>query len=401
MPKQFIRIYALLILTIIGLLIGAGALFEAVMEPRNSYQISISQIFEHVKKSPDAALVQVINPDQIRFPSRLEEKLRLGEVVPVQLNTKQVIYYKLEEGKLHAFGPVADDSNFWQQANRTFAWLFYTCLAIVLLILLYPVGRDILKVQQSALQFSRKPQKLNIPIRPGSSVYPLANTLEYMSGRIVDLLEMQRDLSNTVAHEIRTPLSRMEFIIESIGSNIQAKHRIRLQKDIEEINLLATDYLEFARSQHQEPILNIERLDKEVLIQRLEPKFTIYRSQVIIQIKTDKQYCHYDVNLLEVAAQNLLMNALRFANTRIELNWHSSDGLNYLTVSDDGVGLKGKQSALKKAFKRGRNNPKDLGFGLGLYIVNQIACRHGGELNIDEDPELGGARFQISWPERP
>ncbi|WP_100643681.1 ATP-binding protein [Alteromonas facilis] len=399
MHKQFLRIYALIILTAVGLLIGANALFEALTQDDNGYQLSVERVIDQRLSNMESALVREIEPSLIDFPLPLRQRLQQGEVVPVALDEEHVMFYQLRDNKLIALGPVVDDNRSWQSTNQWFAWGFYAILAFVFLILLYPIGRDILRVQKAAIRFATKPQKLDVEVRRGSSIYPLAHTLEDMSSRIVELIELQRDLSNTVAHEVRTPLSRMEFVLQQIKEGIEESHFQRLQKDIEEIDLLVSDYLEFARSQHQQPVLHIARLDKRVLLQRIDAKFKVFVSTVSIDMDADEKPCHYDQRLMEIAVQNLLSNALRYAHQRIDVQWYTRAGRNCLVVSDDGKGLSGKQSGLKQAFKRDTYDPNDLGFGLGLYITHQIARRHGGELEISEDPKLGGARFVISWPE--
>ncbi len=398
MHRQFVRVYVILILTVIGLLVGAGVLFETIMAGHNSYQLSLPRVFEQYVKAPDAAGVRAINPTSVQFPSQSNERLQNGEVVPVALSDNQITFYKQEQGMLLAFGPVKDDSSQWEQADRTFTLVFYIILAVVLLILLFPIGRDILRVQRSAIRFSHTPQKLTTDVKPGSSVYPLASTLENMSARIVDLLQLQRDLSNTVAHEVRTPLSRMEFVLQQIGPDIAARYRQRLQKDIEEINLLVTDYLEFARNQHQRPALNIKRQSGQTLMGVLRDNFAFYQSEVAIDFEWDDTPCDFDYNLMQVAAQNLIMNALRYARQHIHVSWRVTASSCELCVADDGVGLKGKQAALKKAFHQGDTDSKNMGFGLGLYITNNIARQHQGHLQTGDDDALGGARFTLVWP---
>lgn len=398
MRKQFVRVYAVLILTVVGLLTGAGALFEVLMTNQNSYQLSLPRVFEQHTLSPDAARVREVSPASVQFPPSVSEKLHSGQIVPVVRGSNQIIYYRMQNEKLLAFGPIRDDSVRWEQADQTFSLIFYMTLALVLLILLFPVGRDILRVQRAAIRFSRVPQTLRLDVKPSSSVYPLAQTLENMSARIVELLQLQRDLSNTVAHEIRTPLSRMEFVLQQITPDIAVRYRQRLQKDIEEINLLVTDYLQYARSQHQQPPLNIQAQSGDVLMRMLNDKFAFYQTRIMIHYDWDDTVCRYDLGLMQVAAQNLIMNALRYAHKDIRVTWRVTSHHCELCVADDGAGLKGKHAALKDAFKQGENGTGDMGFGLGLYITHQIAQQHGGELHISNDDELGGARFTLTWP---
>ncbi|MCH1923392.1 ATP-binding protein [Shewanella sp. C32] len=400
MHKQFLRVYLLLIVSVIGLLVGFGKLFETLVAPQDSYQVAVRELFDQASLTSQPSLVTTLPREAVQFPQAIAEQLRQGNTVAVKLADERLTYYRLDGEILLALGPLHDDSSLWAETEHHFTAIFYTALALLLLLLLYPIARDLLRVQRAAMLFAEQPQRLTIDVKPTSSVYPLAHTLETMSVRHMESEALQKDLANIVAHEVRTPLARMEFVLQSIESHIDGKYALRLQKDIDEINSLVEDYLAFAREQYQQPEINLQRLPASTLAAQLKDKFAVYQSRINISFDVDEQSCVYDLQLLQVAVQNLLTNALRYAKQRIHLRWSINDYECRIMVSDDGVGLKDKHQALKQAFARGDTGGDTMGFGLGLYICHQIAVRHSGQLEISRCEHLGGASFEIRWPNK-
>lgn len=101
-----------------------------------------------------------------------------------------------------------------------------------------------------------------------------------------------------------------------------------------------------------------------------------------------------DRDKLLQALLNVLSNAVRYAEKRIDVEVHTSRGRITLTVADDGPGI--AQELLPSLFHRfvkGKNGES----GLGLAIARAIVERCGGELSVRNRPE-GGAVFTFEFP---
>ena len=98
---------------------------------------------------------------------------------------------------------------------------------------------------------------------------------------------------------------------------------------------------------------------------------------------------------------NLLGNAIKHANTLVEVSVQEQQDLLWLTIEDDGPGFgEVNPSRLIKPFVRGINLPSseyEEGFGLGLAIVNRIADWFGAELVLHSSDSLGGARVSVGF----
>jgi signal transduction histidine kinase len=98
-----------------------------------------------------------------------------------------------------------------------------------------------------------------------------------------------------------------------------------------------------------------------------------------------------DRDALERALANLVENARRHGRGRITIETGARDGIAFVTVADEGSGLRPEEAAL--AFGRfWRGGAGGAGSGLGLAIVRATAERHGGRAYAE------GARFTIELP---
>lgn len=394
--KQFWRLYVILFLTIVALLIGLSTFYDELVEHDN-YQLPVSAIFAVHNQNP--ALSAVAQAD-IHFPPVLQDKLKNGDVLALRTGNDQLMYYQLQGGQLYAFGPVSDARGSHEPDARYLAAGYYALIALALMVLLYPITRDILVMRSAAQAFASSPQPLNLQLSASSMLYPLATSMNHMSSRIAELLKLQQDLANTVAHEVRTPLARMTFVVQKVEAKLDEQSHRRLVRDIDEISQLVSVYLEFVRTQHDELLRDLSWRSPKALLQDIKDKFSQHPAGIKLDIQFDDQPAYFDTRFMQIAVQNLLVNAYRYARSHIKIHWRTHVNFCEICVADDGDGLLGKSEVIKHAFKREAKNSNDMGFGLGLYITNQIAERHRGELIIGNSKELGGASFTIRWPNK-
>ena len=399
MHKQFLRLYALLFMTVLVLLFGASTLYDAISNDAEQYWVDVTQGFDD--EHGHAFNLREIRPGSVQFPHEVARQLDEGKVVAIEDGQQRLTYYAIREGKWLAIGPLASSHHQFAQRSVYFAVAFYLVLALAILALLYPLAKDLLKLRRAAQTFAAQPQTLDIQLAQKSVMQPLAQSMNSMSARITDLIQQQQDLANTVAHEIRTPLTRMTFLLQRMGDAIDPHIVQRLEKDMDEISQLVSDYLTFARSQRAQPESTLQKQSPQALLGELRDKFAHHPGKAALVFETDDNPCFFDPRTMPVGLQNLLTNALRYAHKEVHISWQSSEQSCLIRVEDDGDGLAGKGEALKQAFKRNAKDSEDMGFGLGLYITHQIAKRHHGELRIHNSERLGGACFEIHWPNHP
>ena len=349
--------------------------------------------------------MELFATSDIAGPETLE-KLKRGEIA----------YMKSAAGESWALKQVDDDyvlalKSAQPEARRgLLEWmltlLFYAAIALVIMIWIWPLTRDLRTLEKAAARFGDKNWVFDAGIKPRSQIYPLAQTFRKMAARIDGLIASHKDMSNAVSHEIKTPLSRMQFEIELAQQAQTAaevkKSLLHIKTDIAAINDLVKATLNYAILERADMSLNIGEHNFTTLI----PAIAEYvrrnarpelRMRAAVQSDADKVVC--DMHLLETVLKNLLFNAARYAKRDVRVSFNVHDGMNQLYVDDDGPGIpeKDRLRVLESFVQLEQSSGKKTGFGLGLAIVKRAIEWHRGEVVISRSP-MGGARICATWP---
>jgi two-component system, OmpR family, sensor kinase len=284
--------------------------------------------------------------------------------------------------------------------------LFYATIALVIMMWIWPLTRDLRVLEKAAAQFGNRNWSFNAVIKPHSQIYPLARTFRRMAARIDGLIASHKDMSNAVSHEIRTPLSRMQFEIElaqQAATVEDVRHSLtHVKTDIAAINDLVAATLSYAILERADVALNIDSHNFTTLIPAIaEVVAHDARPDIRIdaEVQGDATAVRCDVHLIETVLRNFLYNATRYARHSIGVAFTSKDGMNRLIVDDDGPGIPeaDRHRVFESFVQLERTAGRRTGFGLGLAIVKRAIEWHGGEVSVSTSP-LGGARFCAAWP---
>lgn len=221
------------------------------------------------------------------------------------------------------------------------------------------------------------------------------------------LLTAQRDLLHGVAHELRSPLARIEFALELLmGAGEEQKTDLRKSVDdaVKDLDELVKEILSYSRLQQGDTAINRSLIDIPQLTQASVDIVKGPYSDIEFRTSIEPVVYSGDANLLKRALVNLLRNAGRFATSICEVSIingriQNTSGL-IIFVNDDGNGIPpGKRERIFEPFTRlDPSRSRDSGgCGLGLAIVTSIVAKHGGTIAVDDSP-LGGARFQLFLP---
>ena len=203
-----------------------------------------------------------------------------------------------------------------------------------------------------------------------------------MHNNINSTIDNQRNMLAGISHDLKTPLTRINLMIEELD-NLDIKKSI--SKNISEMNLMLNHYLDFIKNEKNE---NLKEIDTQILIMDLTsnyPKMNITNN--------DSKIIHVRKNQISRALANILDNADKFAE-KIFLSSNILENKWIITVEDDGPGTTLSQEQLVKPFTKGSDRLNQ-GTGLGLSIVQKIIKLNNGELRFDESPH-GGLKVIIS-----
>jgi len=285
------------------------------------------------------------------------------------------------------------------------ALAFYAAIALVLMIWIWPLTRDLRVLEKAAALFGNRNWSFNATIKPHSQIYPLAQTFRRMAARIDGLIASHKDMSNAVSHEIRTPLSRMKFEIELAqqAPTLTEVHKSldNIKTDVAAINDLVAATLSYAILERADVALNISAHDFTKLIPAIAA--AVGRDapglRISSSVKADAVAVRCDVHLMETVLRNLVYNAARYAKHSISVSFACEQGVNRLLVDDDGPGIPepDRHRVFESFVQLERTAGRKTGFGLGLAIVKRAVEWHSGAVSVSTSP-LGGAQFCVSWP---
>ncbi|MFT5332985.1 MAG: signal transduction histidine kinase [Halioglobus sp.] len=286
--------------------------------------------------------------------------------------------------------------------------VFYTLLAFAVFVWIRPLSRDLSSLQRSAAAFGDQDFSNRVDI-PGSSwLAPLGIAFNSMAQRIQSLMRSHQELTQAVSHELRTPLARIRFSLEMIDSEDseqRKRHRQSIGNDVEELNTLIEEMLAYAELDQHNLIPKLEPLDLGTWLKSYVDNYASTRQNLSISLHSveSRDSILADSHLIKRSLDNLIGNAMRYANSAIAIQAEIVDGYCEIHVRDDGPGIPElERSAALQPYSRLQSpagNPSP-GFGLGLAIVQRAMQLHLGELAIGTASQ-GGADMCLRWPVEP
>ncbi|WLI90199.1 ATP-binding protein [Massilia sp. R2A-15] len=292
--------------------------------------------------------------------------------------------------------------------------------AIVALALLIPIAlwsrahwRGLQSLSAVADEFGAGKLSARAKVKPSASIYPLAERINHMAGRIEGLVESQANLLHSVSHELRTPIARLEFALELLRAKApdgSLEPRIAaMEADLAELNALVGELLGMAKMGARETVarapfdLALALRDCANSTPGSEPAGSAPAAanrKLHTDIDAALGMIEGDQRLLMRAVSNLLRNAEKYAKSRIILRARRDGSGVEIVVDDDGPGIPDmeRDRIFEPFYRLDRSRDRATGgFGLGLSIARKAVELHGGTILADQSA-LGGARFVIALP---
>lgn len=227
----------------------------------------------------------------------------------------------------------------------------------------------------------------------------LAATLNTMIGRIEESVESIRTVSDNIAHDLRTPLTRMRNRIERLSIQPCDAHRTgeEMQYLLEECDQLLATFQALLRISRVEHSLRKDKFISVSLDALLADVIDLYEplaseKQIVITSNLQPYTVQADSDLLFQCFANILDNAIKYtpANGIISINVtpHSQRAL--ISITDSGTGI--TEEAKKKVFTRffrSDETRNSSGNGLGLALVAAIIKMHHGQITLHDNKPSG------------
>ena len=297
---------------------------------------------------------------------------------------------KLQNGILQIFFPKHKIS---PSSARIFGlWITLPGLLLIMIAIVFLKNqtRPIVNLARAAEKFGKGEFVKEFRPSGAREIRQAAYEFDKMRKRITIQLNQRSEMLSGISHDLRTPLTRLKLQLALLKQQDLAK---KMSEDIEEMERMLNEYLEFAKYQKNEETETISLNNIiEDIAKKYENKEINFSIEENLEIKVRP-------NSIKRCLVNLIDNGLSYGK-KVEIFSRKTANNIIIFVDDDGPGIPEAeyQNVIKPFYRidksRGQNKS---GVGLGLSIANDIIRSHGGNISLGKS-SLQGLRVKISLP---
>jgi two-component system phosphate regulon sensor histidine kinase PhoR len=223
---------------------------------------------------------------------------------------------------------------------------------------------------------------------------------------------VRRDFIGNVSHELKTPITAIRGLVETMIDDREMDQEIRdrflgrISEQPQRLSTLVTDLLALSRLESEGAPLERSLVDLRDVVATAARGLLSSAEElgVVVEVESPDSplYIRGDEEILRQVASNLLDNALKYtpAGGRVWLRLHEDRALAVLEVEDTGIGIEPEHQArlFERFYRVDKARSRELGgTGLGLSIVKHVALVHGGDVSVESAPGRGST-FRVTIP---
>ncbi len=329
------------------------------------------------------------------------------EIGSQENDREEASYFRLATGpEIYRIEPDLD-SRMWKTAlllTQGSRWGFLIVNGICICIWVYLLQRKLKMLEHSALQIAEGEFSARAPTKGRYCIGSLNKSFNRMAERIEQLMASHKRLTNAVAHELRTPIFRLRCqlaLLEHGQPKVEHQGFVDgMEEDLAELDSMVDELLSYARLERAGLPMQCEIRELNGWLSAQELRLAANCHHPLVLKLAGEEHCEFDSHLLLRALTNLVRNADRYANQRVEIRLVVAAQWLQICVDDDGPGIpEADRQRVLEPFERldTARDRQSGGHGLGLSIVKEIVQQHGGQVEIGDSP-LGGARIVLSLP---
>jgi two-component system, OmpR family, osmolarity sensor histidine kinase EnvZ len=263
-------------------------------------------------------------------------------------------------------------------------------LIIIALIFLKNQTKPLVKLAKAAERFGKGDYVNDFRASGSLEIRKAAFEFDRMAKRINRHLNQRSEMLSGISHDLRTPLTRLKLQLAILKQEDVSK---KMSKDIDEMEKMLNDYLQFAKSQ---VIEDTSKIDLRVLFSLIKNQFN---NEKLIIANSDEIELKGRQSALKRSFENIIQNGLTYGN-KVVVNIQKGNNRALITIEDDGPGIPEDQykNVFKPFFRLDKSRSlNQSGVGLGLAIVEDIINSHGGSIQLSKS-KLNGLLVKISLP---
>jgi len=347
-----------------------------------------------------------------KFPKDFDIALAFSieDINTYQVENKKFLYYDTrlqdEDEWIRGIYPLGK-----VQKEIELLWNIAIALSVLFLIFVVIVGYRIIKnafkpvkqISDTALEIKRSKDfsnRINLGDSSDDEIHKMASTFNEMLDTVEEVFIHEKQFSSDVSHELRTPitviLAQSDYALQYSETFEEAKESLEvINRHAKRMTNLINQIMELSKLERQKEIEK-ERINlSNVVLQLLEDYKPLLESKNLNLIYNVEKDIRIQGNkiMLERVFLNILMNAIKFTKTNIEVSLIRDDKTAVLKIRDNGIGIseENKKFIWERFFQvnDSRNKVENKGIGLGLSMVKKIVDLHSATIYLESELEQG------------
>jgi signal transduction histidine kinase len=267
--------------------------------------------------------------------------------------------------------------------------------------LAYHIASPIHSIQSTARRVAQGDLKARVPSsvsRRYDELAALAKDFDSMVIRLDSLIQTQKNLLNSVSHELRSPLARINLSLALLRNRFSADSDDlfqRLERDVVRIDLLMGQLLTLSRLEARFSSAEREDVDFAQLVEQTaaDANFEAQAMGKSVSFQTTGSIIlrNADPHALRSACENIIRNAVRFTRPGsdvqivLEVDRSALEPLAFLSIRDHGPGVPedSLQAIFQPFYRINGNGEATGGNGLGLAIASEAIRMHRGTISAE------------------
>ena len=340
--------------------------------------------------------------------------------IALAFSIEDINIYQVENKKFLYYDTRLQDEDDWirgiyplgkVQKEIETLWNIAIALSVLFLIFVVIVGYRIIKnafkpvkqISNTALEIKRSKDfsnRIELDDSNDDEIHKMASTFNEMLDTVEEVFIHEKQFSSDVSHELRTPitviLAQSDYALQYSDTVEEAKESLEvINRHAKRMTNLINQIMELSKLERQKEIEK-ERINlSNIVLQLLEDYKPLLESKnlnLVYNVEKDLRIQGNKI-MLERVFLNILMNAVKFTKTNIEVSLTRDDKTAVLKIRDDGIGIseENKKFIWERFYQvnDSRNKEENKGSGLGLSMVKKIVDLHSATIDLESELEQG------------
>ena len=340
--------------------------------------------------------------------------------IALAFSIEDINIYQVENKKFLYYDTRLQDEDDWirgiyplgkVQKEIETLWNIAIALSVLFLIFVVIVGYRIIKnafkpvkqISDTALKIKRSKDfsnRIKLEDSNDDEIHKMASTFNEMLDTVEEVFIHEKQFSSDVSHELRTPitviLAQSDYALQYSDTFEEAKESLEvINRHAKRMTNLINQIMELSKLERQKEIEKEKINLSNIVLQLLEDYKPLLESKnlnLVYNVEKDLRIQGNKI-MLERVFLNILMNAVKFTKTNIEVSLTREDKTAVLKIRDNGIGIseENKKFIWERFFQvnDSRNKEENKGSGLGLSMVKKIVDLHSATIDLESELEQG------------